>query len=106
MLAARPGIILDKILYADPDTYVIFYVSTCPYCQGALNLLRNKRVKYKGYNINDIKGGMTELLSVLNRSDRISFNPNHQTKPIIFLNKKLIGGYDDLQNYLGTSKKY
>ena len=98
--------IIKKILDAEPDTFVIFFVEECPYCQKALWLLRkNEKVKYKGYNIHDIEGGMPELLKVLNaNADIIGFNEYHRTKPIIFLNKKLIGGCDSLIKYFDANK--
>lgn len=93
--------IIKKILNADPDTYVIFFVYECPYCTRALRMLRESGLKYKGYNINDINGSMPKLLKVLNdNAELVGFNRNHRTKPIIFLNKKLIGGSDDLSKYL------
>ena len=92
--------IIKKILDAEPDTFVIFFVEECPYCQKALWLLRKNEVKYKGYNIHDIEGDMPELLRVLNEnSDVIDFNKLHRTKPIIFLNKTFIGGSDSLAKY-------
>ena len=93
--------IINKILTADDNTYVIFFVYECPYCRRALEMLRKYNIKYKGYNINDIKGGMPELLQVLNsNAEIIGFNTSHRTKPIIFLNKKFIGGSDDLAKHL------
>lgn len=91
---------IKKITDANPDTFVIFFVDECPYCQRALALLREKKVAYKGYNIHDIKGDMPKLLEVLGENyESIGFNKNHRTKPIIFYNKKLIGGYDKLVEY-------
>jgi glutaredoxin len=89
--------IIGKILNANKDTYVIFFVDECPFCQQALSLLRSKNVQYKGYNIHDINGDMPYLLEVLRKNaDLIGFNTSHHTKPIIFYNKKFIGGYDEL----------
>ena len=93
--------IINKILQAEPDTFVIFFVYECPYCQRTLELLRTNKCKYKGYNINDIAGGMPKLLKILNdNAELIQFDKNHRTKPIIFLNSKFIGGYSDLVKYL------
>lgn len=92
--------IIKKIIAAEPDTYVIFFVYECPYCQRALELLRKSNVKYKGYNINDINGGMTTLLEVLNKNNElVGFNKNHRTKPIIFFNRKFLGGSDELAKH-------
>jgi glutaredoxin len=92
--------IIEKIIDAEPDTFIIFFVDECPYCQKALWLLRKNEVKYKGYNIHDIEGGMPALLKVLNdNADLIGFRESHRTKPIVFLNKTLIGGSDNLAKY-------
>lgn len=93
--------IIKKILDADPNTYVIFFTYDCFYSIKALDLLRQSGEKYKGYDIDTIDGGLTKLLKVLNEQKKIiNFDPNHRTKPIIFLNGKFIGGYDDLKKYL------
>jgi len=93
--------IIRKILDADADTYIIFYIEECPYCLSALELLRNSNVKYKGYIIDKISGGMPELLNVLTKYSRsINFNVNHQTKPIIFYNRKFLGGANELSDKL------
>lgn len=93
--------ILDKILNAANDTYVIFYVNSCFYCRNALELLRKSSVQYKGYDINQIEGNMGFLLGVLNKNaEKIGFNSSHRTKPIIFYNKKFIGGYDKLVEFM------
>uniref|UniRef100_A0A6C0C9C9 Glutaredoxin domain-containing protein n=1 Tax=viral metagenome TaxID=1070528 RepID=A0A6C0C9C9_9ZZZZ len=96
-------IIIKKILDADSDTFVMFYVTECPYCQRALKLLRDSNVKYKGYIIDKIPGGMPELLKTLTTyKDIVQFNDMHHTKPIIFYNNRFLGGADDLSRYLGV----
>lgn len=91
--------IIDKI--KKHNTFVIFYVPDCPYCQAALNLLREKNVPYKGYNIYSINGGFPVLLDILNRNaNQINYNHNHKTKPIIFYNGNFLGGYDSLNKFL------
>jgi glutaredoxin len=89
--------IIQKIINANPNTYVIFYIDTCPYCKSALNLLRKSNVSYKGYDINKIPGGMKRLLNVLKmNANNLNFNISHQTKPIIFYNKNFLGGFNEL----------
>lgn len=93
--------VIDKIINSEPNTYIIFFVYECPYSMMALDLLRKSGSKYKGYNINAVKGGMAKLLETFNNnSENINFNKNHKTKPIIFFNKKFIGGYDELSKIL------
>lgn len=89
--------ILKKIIEADPNTYIIFYVKECPYCKSALDLLRSKKLNYKGYLIDDIVGGMGTLLKNLrDNAQLVEFDKSHETKPIIFLGGKFIGGYTEL----------
>lgn len=92
--------IIEKILQNN-DKYIIFYVDSCPYCRGALDLLRSHNVRYKGYNIDNINGGMEYVLNSLNEyRDLINFDPSHRTKPIIFNNGKFLGGMSELKQYL------
>ncbi len=92
--------IINKIVDANQGTFVIFFTYDCPYCQRALQLLQQKKVNFKGYDISKINGGMNRLLSVLNQyGDEIDFDRNHRTKPIIFIDGHFIGGYDDLISF-------
>ena len=93
--------IIEKIVQANHGTYVIFFVYGCPYCEKALSLLRSSHVLYKGYNINEIDGGMKNLLIVLDKhKDQLNFDSSHKTKPIIFYNGKFIGGFSELSKIL------
>ena len=80
--------ILSKILQSEPNTYVIFYKPTCPYCMRALHALRESNANYKGYYINKNKIGSTDiLLKIFNdNKTKINFNPDHTTIPLIFYN--------------------
>ena len=83
------------------DYYIIFYSTWCGYSQKAIELLKDKNVKFKGYIIENIDGDMTVLLNkLIKNKDIIKFNPEHKTRPIIFYNKKFIGGYSELKNKL------
>jgi len=96
--------IIRKIVNADPKTYIIFFVSDCSYCQKSLKLLKDSKLAYKGYNINKINGGMQKLLELLNNNaELLAFDPLHKTKPIIFLNGKFLGGYDQLTERLEST---
>ena len=90
--------ILSKILDSEPNTYVIFFKNECPYCMGALDKLRESKLKFKGYNINNIHdGNLDKLLEIFKKyKNQIGFDPIHETIPIIFYNKKFIGGSDKL----------
>jgi len=90
--------IIKKIIDADTDTFVIFFIYECPYSMKALDFMKDRNLKYKGYNINSINGGMSRLLQILNQNaSMINFDPKHKTKPIIFVNGQFVGGFQDLQ---------
>lgn len=97
--------IINKIITADPDTFIIFFVRECIYCEKALELLRSTNSKYKGYNINTINGGLEKLLNELKENaEMLNYNPNHRTKPIIFYDKKFIGGLRELTEFMNNKK--
>ena len=88
--------VLAKILKSNTDTYIIFYKKTCPYCIRALEKLKETNSNYKGYDINKI-GGTDILLDILKKyQSKLDFDPTHRTIPIIFYNRKFIGGSDEL----------
>lgn len=96
-------LIIDKIMNNKPDTFIVFFVSTCPYCRKTMDLLKERHLSYKGYNINSINGGMNKLLSVLRENaPDLNFDVNHRTKPVIFLNGVFLGGYNELVNFIRT----
>lgn len=98
--------IIKKIIEADKDTYVIFFVYGCGYCNRALDLIRKKKVAYKGYDINELEGKFPKLLKVLNdNAQTIGFKATHRTKPIIFKNGKFIGGMTELEAHFMENKK-
>jgi glutaredoxin len=88
-----------------PGTFIIFYSPTCGYSQRALELLKQSGYAYNSYDINQIPGGMTYLLSVFNKyATQLHFDPNHQTKPMIWYNSNFIGGYTELNNLISSTK--
>lgn len=62
----------------------------CPYCDQAKALLKSKNIEFEERKIGD---GYTkeELLEAV---------PNARTVPQIFLDEKLIGGFNELQIYI------
>lgn len=80
------------------NTYIIFYTSDCGYSTKALDMLREQKVKYKGYDIYRIFGTLHNLIGML-KTIPVDFDNSHQTKPIIFFNGRFIGGFMDLQTH-------
>ncbi|AFA41056.1 glutaredoxin 3 [Wigglesworthia glossinidia endosymbiont of Glossina morsitans morsitans (Yale colony)] len=64
----------------------IYLKHSCPYCKEAKLLLKKHNIFYKEI---DIELNKIYLLEMIKKSNR-------KTVPQIFINKKHIGGYDDL----------
>ena len=88
-----------KILhYKDKNLFLIFYSMSCGFSVNAINLLKEKNVSFKGYDIDKIKGGIDKILYYFNQHKNITgFSESHKTKPIIFYKGKFVGGYSDLK---------
>ncbi|GAB4176386.1 MAG: glutaredoxin 3 [Geothermobacteraceae bacterium] len=67
-------------------TIEIYTKSTCPYCHRAKHLLEQKSVRFTEYDITNDEHKAQEMR---NRSART-------TVPEIFIDGRLIGGWDDL----------
>lgn len=62
----------------------------CPYCDQAKALLTQKGITFEERKIGD---GWT-------REDLLEAVPTARTVPQIFLNEELVGGFNELRNYL------
>lgn len=71
-------------------TAQIYSKSSCPYCKEAKFLLKKHDISYEEI---DIELNKTYLLEMIKKSNR-------KTVPQIFINKKHVGGYDDLCIFL------
>jgi len=97
---------LDKInkkiiQYKNDDIYIIFYTPSCSYCQRTLALLDKYNLKYKGYNIDNIRGNIRRVIDSLIKYKSITnFQETHKTKPIIFYKGEFVGGFTELQSKL------
>lgn len=90
--------------YKNDDIFIIFYSSSCKFCLDAIKLLNSNGLTYKGYNIDNIDGGINELLFFLNKQkDLTQYEKNHKTIPIIFYKGLFIGGFVDLKNYINAN---
>lgn len=86
----------DKII-KNENIAIIFYNDWCKYSQASLKILKNKKIKYKGYNIDKINGGLETLLEYLSKTkDSTGYDTNYKSRPVIFYKKKFIGGYYEL----------
>jgi len=82
----------------DDKHYILWIKSHCPWCQKAVDILSNKLLSYKVF---DMEERLEELELLKNKLD-------WQTVPIVFEvnvkgDFKLVGGYTDLEKYLGET---
>jgi glutaredoxin len=69
----------------------IYFKPSCPYCQKALEILRENNIKFTGYNISSNAAGNDTL------KDEMVERSGRKTVPQIFYKKiHHIGGCDDL----------
>ncbi len=66
----------------------IFIRPFCGFCSAAKQLLENHNVVYNQYDIWEDPAHKQQMLLL---------NPSAKTVPQIFIDKQLIGGYDDLK---------
>jgi glutaredoxin 3 len=64
---------------------VMYATGWCPYCARARRLLQSKGVDFEEIDIDEVDGARAEMQQ---RSGRTSV-------PQIFINDRLVGGYDD-----------
>ena len=67
---------------------IIYTTSYCPFCDAAKNLLKSLNIEF--YEV-DLTDNLEERLE-------ISTKYNWRTVPLILINNKLIGGFDELNN--------
>ena len=73
----------------------IYTLDWCPYCQKAKSFLKSKGFSYQEYNIDDTP----ELKKEMKQRTE-----GAKTVPQIFIDNKLIGGYDDLLEKKNTGE--
>ena len=69
---------------------IVWSKTYCPYCVNAKTLLQSRGIEYEERNIQEGKWTREQLLEAV---------PGARTVPQIFLDGKLIGGYDQLKEY-------
>lgn len=85
------------------DTFIVFGLNGCPYCTNAIKYLKDNKYKHKYYEMNKYRDIFIKILKDLNDMyPTLEINMNHETFPVIFYNKKFIGGFDDLKLFRGA----
>jgi glutaredoxin len=88
--------IMEKI-NTNRNTYLIFGLSTCGYCKKALEFSKSNNLQFKYYEMDKYYEIFIPILEKLMKlGPGLKINPEHQTFPVIFYNKKFIGGYSEL----------
>ena len=78
-------------------TVIFFGLSYCPYSLKTKEYLKLHNIKYKYYKIDKYYNNFFIILQKLSDiNPNLNININHKTFPVIFYNKKFIGGYDNL----------
>ena len=79
--------------------YIVFGLSTCIFCKNTIQLLTEKNIKYKYYQIDDIYNlFFKSFKNLANIYSNLKIDITHKTIPVIFYKKKFIGGYTNLNN--------
>jgi len=68
----------------------VYTKDLCGYCDAAKSLLRKMNVRF-----NEAKIGTD-----ITREELLEIAPNARTAPQIVINNKVVGGYDDLVEYI------
>ena len=79
-----------------PQNVTVYTTRTCPYCSAAKDLLRSKGVAFKEIDVTD-DDAMREKL--------VAMSGGRQTVPVIFVDNKCIGGYEELAELYRSGRK-
>jgi glutaredoxin len=85
-------------LFSLPSTnsYTIYSISDCPYCDKVKELLKDKKPEPVIINCDQFKqNSREEFLTFMKEIT----NQDWKTFPMVFHNGKFIGGYSDTENY-------
>jgi glutaredoxin len=88
--------ILEKI-NSNEGIYLIFGLSGCKYCIKSIEFVQSNNLPFKYYEISKYYEIFIPILNELSELDnKLNIDPNHRTFPVIFYNKKFLGGYAEL----------
>lgn len=95
-MSSKRNKLYNKIINDNKDV-IIFGLSYCEWCKKALEYLKNKKISFKYYCIDDYYDLFFKLLfDVTKLYPNLNIDLNHRTVPVIFFKKKFIGGYTEL----------
>lgn len=79
---------------------VILYSPWCGYSKNALQLLNKNHISHTSIDIDDIGASMDGIRSRLAKEKSLGFPASYSTRPMVFINGKFIGGYNELRDRL------
>ena len=83
------------------EEIILFGLSYCKYCKDTIKMLIKKNITFKYYIIDKHFNIFFDiLLKVSELYPNLKIINSHKTVPVIFMNKKFIGGYTNLKNIL------
>lgn len=92
----------EKVFSEDENVeYRILYSTSCPFSINAINMLKSQNVRFKGYDIDNMRHNLKDILVSLRNVDfenKTSLD-SHNTKPIIFHKQTFLGGFDELKEH-------
>jgi len=72
----------------------VFVLLGCPYCKGAIQMLKQKRIPFDAVNLGNKPKLAVQLANEL----------NYPTVPKIFVEGQFIGGYGELKNLVTSGQ--
>lgn len=89
----------------EESLFIVFYmdIDNCHFSKNAFLLLNQKNLKFRAFCIKDLRKGLDikdEFIKCINNVPEYKVKPEHNTLPIIFYNRKFIGGYTDLVEFI------
>ena len=80
--------------------YTLYIKNHCPYSQEAIKILKQKKLKFKSYDVSNYNGTIN-VVNELKKTKLIPKNSKHSTVPIVFgVTGDFIGGCDQLKSFL------
>lgn len=83
------NVIAQAVIDSKKDKIKIYGRKTCPYCLLAIDLCRDLKLEFEFLDIKKSEKNYKDLKDLAKKYD-------HHTVPLIFINNKFIGGYDQL----------
>jgi glutaredoxin len=79
---------------------VILYSPWCGYSKNALQLLNKNHISHTSIDFDHIGATMDGVRERLAKEKSIRFPASYSTRPMVFMNGKFIGGYNELRDQL------